>query len=239
MKENLENLYNHHLQIVNSYSFADIINEYIKQNNEYYLSMGITNYLEDEEVRFLNKVKNSKKINNSFIKVKELNIDEKQIVSNFQEDITKSLNQFKKIIEENKNNTTYQSMFIEHDFFPYGYIKLCSKQNFSINESTNISDFDCIDGIHNESCKINYSLIWKNLTKFQAILEEMELDNYISETSFYESLLEVYNLKTFILLSEAFDKLEDDIFEGIDIVKPFFIFANEHDCKPYNIHIYK
>lgn len=235
----IENLYNHHLQIVSSYSFADIINEYIQQNNEYYLSMGINNYMEDEEVEYLNKLKNSKKINHAFLKVKELNFNENEIVSNFQKNIIQSIYLLKKIIGENKNNTTYQSMFIEHDFFPYGYIKLCSKKNFSITESPNISDFDCNDGIHDESCKINYSLIWKNLSKFQMMLEKSDLENYISETVFYESLLEVYTLKTFILLSEAFDKLEDDIFEGINIVKPFFIFANEHDCKPYNIYIYK
>lgn len=238
IKEHLEKIYNHHLEIVNSYSLDDILDEYIKQNNEYYLSMGITNYMEDDEVKELSKIRKNKKIINHFVHVKQLNFNENEIIKSFKKDILTSLEILRKIIKQNKNITIYQSMFIEHDFFPYAYLTLYGKGNFAITKRPTHLDFDYNNALYDESCKIDYSLVLDSYSKFEIVLEEFDLKNYIAETSFYESLSKVYTLKIFIFLNKAFNEIEASIFEGINIQKPFFIFANEHDCEIYNIYVY-
>lgn len=239
IKQNLEKHFNRHFEIINSYSLNDVINEYITENNNYYLSLGINNYMEDQEVKELTKIKENQKLINSFLAVKKLNINEVEIIESFKKDITTAIQKLGKIIKQNEKVTTYQAMFIEHDFFPLGYIRISGKGEFSINKKPSCINFDYNNEVLNEDCKIDYSPVWKEYLKFNSILEELELDNYLMDSIFYESLTQVYIYKVFLLLNKTFQQLESNIFEVINIHRPFYIFGNEHDCEASNIYTFK
>lgn len=238
IKQNLENYFNHHFEIINSYSLNDVIDEYITETNNGYLSLGIKNYMEDEEVKELIKVKSNKKLNNSFLAVKQLNINETEIIETFKKEIIYSIEKFREIIKQDEK-IIYQSIFIEHDFFPLGYIRFYGKGKFIINKKPSYIDFDYNNEILNDDCKIDYSTVWKEYLKFNSIVEELELDNYLMDNTFYESLTQVYLYKVFLLLNKTFQKLEPNIFDGINIHRPFYIFGNEHDCPVSNIYSFK
>ncbi|TCN56440.1 hypothetical protein D0809_15000 [Flavobacterium circumlabens] len=239
IKQNLEKYFNHHFEIINSFSLNAVINEYITENNNYYLSLGINNYMEDEEVKELTKIKDNQKLINSFLEVKKLNINEAEIIESFKNDIINAIRKLTKIIKKDEKSTIYQSMFIEHDFFPLGYIRIYGKGQFSINKKPSYLNFDYNNELLSEDCKIDYSPVWKEYLKFNSILEELELDNYLLDSTFYESLTQVYIYKVFLLLNKTFQQLESKIFEGINIHRPFYIYGNEHDCEASNIYVFK
>lgn len=239
IKQNLEKQLNHHFEIINSYSLNDVINEYITENNNYYLSLGMNQYMEDQEVKELMERKENQKLINSFLAVKQLNINDAEIIESFKNDIINAIRKLTKIIKKDEKSTIYQSMFIEHDFFPSGYIRIYGKGQFSINKEPSYINFDYNNELLSEDCKIDYSPVWKEYLKFNSILEELELDNYIMDSIFYESLTQVYIYKVFLLLNKTFQQLESNIFEGINIHRPFYIYGNEHDCEASNIYVFK
>jgi alcohol dehydrogenase YqhD (iron-dependent ADH family) len=69
-REILQNLFNKNYNFVKNQTLNDVINHYIKETNRYYIGMGITNYLNDEEVIELKIALSNKKLKNAFEDVK-------------------------------------------------------------------------------------------------------------------------------------------------------------------------
>jgi hypothetical protein len=83
IQENLNSLYLHHFKVVSSYTLNKFINDYITEWDNHYKSIGIKNYKDDDEVKELLNFAKNKKINEEFINVKMINIDESKVVEDF------------------------------------------------------------------------------------------------------------------------------------------------------------
>lgn len=68
---------------------------------------------------------------------------------------------------------------------------------------------------------------------------ELGIFKEIQETGFYNYLKNAIHYKTYLLLHETFRKLTVDIFKGIEVAKPFYIYGNEHDCEAINIYVFE
>jgi hypothetical protein len=238
IQENLNSLYLHHFKVVSSYTLNKFINDYITEWDNHYKSIGIKNYKDDDEVKELLNFAKNKKINEEFINVKMINIDESKVVEDFKNQIIQSIKRYESDLTETKSGVTFQSLFIEDDYFPTGFISLYGKGNFKVTNLPEYIDFDYNNLLFNENCKVDYFPVMEKFVNFMKIVEEVGLDNYIFDSELYDSLSNMYRYKTYLLLHFAFKDIDLDVFKGIKIKKPFYVFANEHDCEVSNIFIF-
>jgi hypothetical protein len=237
IQQNLQNIFNENYHFVKNQTLDDVINHYIKETNQYYIGMGITNYLNDEEVIELKKALSNKELKNAFEDVKNLNLDDQIIVSEFISEIRKTLLEIK---EDNaqKDNFTIQLIFIIHDqlltadFYCYG------EGNYPILEKPEYFDYNYDIEVASKNNNLDYTKVTKKLFYFNSILENLEVDNYILETNFYQCLVESYKYKIYLLLNKAFEQISEEEINLINIKKPLYIYANEHDCPPINIFVF-
>lgn len=233
--QNLQNIFNKNYNFVKNQTLDDVINHYIKETNQYYIGMGITNYLDDEEVIELKQALRYKELKNAFEDVKNFNLDDQIIISEFIFEIRKTLLEIK---EDNaqKDNFTIQLIFIIHDqlltadFYCYG------EGNYPILEKPEYFDYNYDNEIKNSG--LDYTKVSSKLFSFNSILENLEVDNYILETNFYKCLVESYKYKIYLLLNKAFEQITEEEFNVINIKKALYIYANEHDCPPINIYVF-
>ena len=238
IQKTLNDLYLYHSKIVKSFTLNKFINNYIIENDNYYKSIGIKNYKSDQEVKELLDFAENKAINEAFMNVKEINVDEKIVSKNFEDQINKSLAFYETSLTNDLSNINYQSIFIEDDYFPEGFISLYGKGNFKILDKPEYLDFDYNNQLFNENCKIDYSTVMKKLIDFNQIIEESGFDNFILDSQFYDSLSKMYRFKIFLLLNLAFQNVNFSLFTQIKIQRPLYVFANEHDCEVSNIYVF-
>jgi predicted DNA-binding protein len=237
-KENLEHLFNENYDCVKDYTLEKLINEYIDEMNHFYLSMGMTNYLRDQEVVDLKKALKNKELIVSFENVINLNVDEDLIISEFVSDINKSVIALKKEIAIKKPNFKNQIIFIEHDQLLSGYFCGFGEGDYPILSQPEYIKFDYHKELYSGIGFIDYKKVSANLFSFDLILENLDLENYISFSNFYECLQESYKYKIYLLLNKAFNQIGIEVFDGIDVKKPLYIYGNERNCESINIIIY-
>lgn len=237
IQEALNSLYLFYYKKVSSYSLDKFISDYIKEWDSYYKSIGIKNYKDDEEVKELLQFAKNKKIANAFIKVKDINVDENKIIKDFKNQIIESIYSYETNLNESNSDIAFQSLFIEDDFFPTGYVTICGKGNFKIADLPEYIDFDYNNALFDENCKVDYTLVMENYINFREVVEEFGLDNYILDSEYYDWLSKMYRYKTYMLLHSACKDIDLNIFQKIKIQKPFYVFANEHDCEVSNIYV--
>jgi hypothetical protein len=233
----LEDLYKYHFKIVKDFNLNKFAKQYIAEMDRYYKSMGINNYKSDQEVKDILGFTLNNAINEAFINVKEINIDENLVIKNFEIQINKSLLLYNEIIKTRNNNVEYQSVFIEDDYFPTGFISLYGQGSFNILDEPKYLDFDFNNQLFNENCKIDYTPVMQKLIRFNQLIEETGLDNYILDSDFYKSLSQMYRFKTYLFLNQAFCNINFNSIVNFKILKPFYVFANEHDSEVSNIYI--
>lgn len=237
IQQNLENIFNKNYDFIKNQTLNDVINRYIKETNKYYISIGITNYLDDEEVVELKKALKNKELKNAFEDVKNLNLDDQIIISKFISEIKKILFEIKEDSVQ-KDYFTIQLIFIIHDQLLTADFYCYAEGNYPILEEPEYFDYDYEKEITNKNSGLDYTKVSSKLFSFNSILESLELDNYILETNFYECLAESYKYKIYLLLNKAFEQIREEEFNTINIKKPLYIYANEHDCPPINIYIF-
>jgi hypothetical protein len=235
IKINLENLFNENYNCVKGYTLDKVINEYINETNRYYVDMGYTNYLEDQEVIDLKKALNNEELKGSFENVVNLNLEEDLIISEFISDIKESVNALKKEIALKKPNFKNQIIFIEHDQLLSACFCGFGEGDYPILSEPEYVEFDYDKELYNGIGFIDYKKVSSSLFSFDLMIEKLELDNYISSSNFYECLKESYKYKIYLLLSQAFNQIGIEVFDGINVKKPLYIYGKEHDCEAINI----
>lgn len=227
----------HHYKLVQEFTLSNFINDYITEWDNHYKSIGIENYKSDSEVKELLNFAKNKTLNESFIKVKEININEDVVAKSFENQINQALILYNTILKPN-DSKEFQSIFIEDDFFPVGLMCLYGKGDFEILQEPEYLDFDYNNQLLDENCKIDYLPVMKRLVDFNQTIEELGFNNYISDSEFYDSLCKMYRYKTYLLLNLAFEKIDLNFLKNLKIQKSFYVFANEHDCEVSNIYIF-
>jgi predicted DNA-binding protein len=238
IKNNLENLFNENYNSIKQHTLDKVINEYIDEMNHFYLSMGMTNYLQDKEVADLKKALKNEELIASFENVINLNIDEDLIISEFISDINRSFITLKEEIAVRKPNFKNQIIFIVHDQLFSGCFCGFGEGHYPVLLQPGYVDFDHHKELYNGLGFIDYTKVSSNLLSFDLMIENLELDNYISSSSFYERLKESYKYKIYLLLNQAFNLIGIGVFDGIDVKRPLYIYGNEHDCEAINIIIF-
>ena len=132
-----------------------------------------------------------------------------------------------------------QIIFLENDFAPYAYLCGFGMGNYPILPEPENFDYNFKEEIYNGVGKIDYSVIWKDLNILNNLVLELEIYDHITEVTYFDSLLNTVRFKTYLLLHEAFNQLRVDVFDGIKIEKPLYIYANEHDCPAMNIYVFE
>jgi len=238
IKKILNDSFLHHYEIVQSYTLNKFIDDYITEWDNHYKSIGIENYESDSEVKELLDFAQNKTLNESFINVREININDNIVAKSFENQINQAFIHYNTVLRADGNNKEFQSIFIEDDFFPVGLLCLYGMGNFEILQEPEYLDFDYNNQLFDESCKIDYSPVMKILLDFNQTIEELGFDNYISNSEFYYSLAKMYRYKTYLLLNLAFENIDLKFLNNLKILKPFYVFANEHDCEASNIYIF-
>lgn len=237
IKKNLNDSFQHHYKIVQESTLSKFIDDYITEWDNYHLSMGIKNYKSDSEVKELLDFGQNKTIVECFNNVKEINSNENLVIKIFENHINQSLAHYNTILKSG-DDKKFQSIFIEDDFFPTGLLCLYGEGDFKILQEPEYLNFDYNNQLLDENCKIDYLPIMKKLIDFNEIIEELDFDNYILDSEFYDSLSKMYRYKIYSLLNLAFEHIDLDSFKNIKTRKPFYIYANEHDCAASSIYIF-
>ncbi|MDP5201332.1 hypothetical protein [Flavobacterium sp. DG2-3] len=239
IKQNLERLFIENYKHVRDESLENIIKDYIIETDLYYKSMGITNYLQDEEVLLLNKVSKNKRLQKAFDEVIKIDFNEAIIKDDLISGIKNAIIDLKQNAQSQQDKFNIQLIFIIHDQLLSAGLYCYGEGSFPILKEPSGFSFDYKKSIYNHIDLINYSTISSKLFSFDLLLEEMEIDNFIMETAFYEHLTECYKYKTYQLLNKAFESINIQEFEKLSIKFPLHIYANEHDCPPINIYLYE
>ena len=239
VKLNLERLLKENLKVVKSRSvetfldelLADPVTNYNPETGE------ISGSFYEEEIEALQNARGDSAVLNAFRKVGEFDFDNSEIIDAFKKDITTSLTEIACKIKSENRNFDNQIIFLENGFEPYAYFCGFGKGDYPILMEPSYIEYNFREEIYNGLGKVDYSIIFKDLVFLNELVVEREIDEQIAETNYYQSLQNAVKYKTYLLLHESFDQLGVDVFEGIEIEKPLYIYANEHDCEAMNIYV--
>lgn len=239
IKHNLQRLFDQNYNLIKDIKLSKIIDEYIEEKNEHYLSIGIDYYLSDEEPKALNLLKENANLNSIYNKALQLNVDEENIIVRLVNDLKTAIQQVKEEIDYDSKGVENQIIFIEHDYEPYAYLCGFGKGGYPILENPEYFKFGFEEELYVGIGKINYSVVWKDFIEFDQFMDNYDVLFNIKESSLYDNLFKSYIYKTYLLLFEAFELLKIEEFDGIKITKPLYIYGNEHDCEAINIYVYE
>lgn len=153
------------------------------------------------------------------------------------------LNTIKKIFSDEKlfepnNNLKAQIIFFEYDFEPEFSIYGFGKGNYKVIYEPLSFDYNYHDEVFYGITGLYFSKIWKNKTELENLIDELNFDA-ITNTRFFEAVLGFYKYKIFYLLHKAINALGFELFEKVKTENSLFIYANEHDCEPISIYVFK
>jgi hypothetical protein len=234
IKDNLQKLYLQAHQLVGGTNLDEVINLIIKETNDHYLSMGISNYLQDEEAIQLSNYSKNENLNELFEKAKVTNSDDPQIVAKLKKDIKAS---FAKIKEFQKTDPRkIQAILIEHGYHPYGTLSIHGRGDFPIltHPKNILQNFS--NNIMGDLGDLDYSLIWFRIYEMEEVFEELEYGELILDSELFQSVERLTKLRTAILVNQAFEEMGIELFEEISIETPVHIYMGGHDTNQLSIH---
>ncbi|MFV9482310.1 hypothetical protein ACNI3T_00655 [Christiangramia sp. ASW11-125] len=235
--QNLKKLFQESYSYAREGSIEKIIDEYIHETNQHYVSIGINNYLEDEEPFELKRIKKNSELEKCFKEALKFDFDENKIISNLVSDIQTAFSEIKSKLIDEKKEIENQAIFLEFDFIPKASIAGYGTGEYPILKEPKYLDFYPDNEIYIAIEKIDYRKIWKNLTSLENTIEKFEVDDYVFDSGTYQALRNSIIYKTYILLHKALNNLGPEIFNGLNIKKPLMIYGNEHDCEPISIYV--
>lgn len=241
VKLNLERLFNSKFELIKNISVISFFEELINENPMAFdiASGAITGLYDENEIDNFKKAKKDPKLISAFEKAKEISCDEDLIVSNFKKDILISISEIKNNLNVESKNFKNQIIFLEHDYQPFALFCGFGPGNYPILEEPTYFDFNWQEELYCGVGKIDYSIVWNDFVILNEILEENEVFDQILDTDLYQNLSNSLKFKTYLLVHEAFKQLGIEIFNGIEIKIPLYIYGNEHDCEAINIFVFE
>ena len=239
VKANLEKLFKVNFDAVNSLSIETFFDQLVAEPVMAYdpSTDEFNGVFDEEEIEALKEARQDSDLLNAFKKVAELNFDDNQIIEGFKKDIIASLAKIK--INLTNDSFSNQIIFLENDFEPYAYFCAFGTGNYPILSEPDYFHYNFKEEIYNGVGKIDYSVIWNDLLLLNDLLVELEIEDIINETEYFQNLLNALKFKTYLLLDDTFDQLGIEIFRDFKIEKPLYIYANEHDCPAMNVYIFE
>ena len=239
VKANLEKLFKVNFDAVNSLSIETFFDQLVAEPVMAYdpSTDEFNGVFDEEEIEALKEARQDSDLLNAFKKVAELNFDDNQIIEGFKKDIVASLAEIRKNLKN--DSFSNQIIFLENDFEPYAYFCAFGTGNYPILSEPDYFDYNFKEEIYNGVGKIDYSVIWNDLLLLNDLLVELEIEDIINETEYFQNLLNALKFKTYLLLDDTFDQLGIEIFRDFKIEKPLYIYANEHDCPAMNVYIFE
>ena len=239
VKANLEKLFKVNFDAVNSLSIETFFDQLVAEPVMAYdpSTDEFNGVFDEEEIEALKEARQDSELLNAFKKVAELNFDDNQIIEGFKKDIVASLAEIRKNLKN--DSFSNQIIFLENDFEPYAYFCAFGTGNYPILSEPDYFDYNFKEEIYNGVGKIDYSVIWNDLLLLNDLLVELEIEDIINETEYFQNLLNALKFKTYLLLDDTFDQLGIEIFRDFKIEKPLYIYANEHDCPAMNVYIFE
>jgi len=242
---NLIKVFNRHFEQIKNTSFPSFIDIVLGNNPEAYNfnagTMG--NLYDDEELSKLNKLKQSKKLNELYDSVIAKLNPRYTETENFKIGILSSLETIRNKINIENKGFENQIIFIEYDYDPMAFFCGFGPGDYPILDEPKYIDFNYKEELFNGEGEISYAEFWKEKMEFDEMLsemdEEIDLGDLIFSTEIYDHLKSAYKFKTDLMLFEAFDQIPLGCFEGIPIKLPLYIYSNEHDCEVMNVYLYE
>lgn len=240
VKQNLENLFNQNYDLVKDASIDSIFSALISRNPEVMEPDLIGTYrYSRREMEILKKAKADEKLARTFELAQKMNFSYPKLIEGFKKDILNSMKLIKKAINKAKTPFKNQAIFLEYNYQPVAAFTGYGEGDYPILEIPAYFDFDCETEMYLAKGRIYYANFWQKMRILNETLENLEANHLIWESKAYQGLKEAYRFKTYLLLYEAFDELGFEIFEGIPIQKPLYIYGNEHDCERINVYVYE
>ena len=184
------------------------------------------------------KAKKNTKLLESYERTIELDFNENEIIDSFSKDLIVSFEKIKKGIRKIEGSKI-QIILLTYDFEPYAWISGFGEGKYPVLEKPEYFDFSYKKDFFEILGRVDYSKVWSNLIELEKYLEEAEIFDDIFETDFYQNLRNSYIYKTYLLMNKAFKQNQGELFSGLNIKKPLFIYGNEHDCEKINIYSYE
>ncbi|WP_340066811.1 hypothetical protein [Ascidiimonas aurantiaca] len=239
IKSTLENLLNRNLEVLKSTSLEKMFDEILNENPKVFdADLGVlTDLFDDDDIKNLKKAKKNPKLISAFENAKNMEFDNKEIISALKKDILNSISELKNKIDP-KKGLKNQLIFLEYDHEPCAYFYGFGKGNYPILKQPEYFEFSSSE-LYAGVGKVDYGMIWKELTTINEILEDLDVYDHVWETELYQSLLNFTKFKTYLFLHEAFNQIGIKAFNTIEIEKPLMIYGREHDCEPITVYAFE
>ena len=242
VKKVLDQYVHSNLSVVKEATFSGLINQAIEDTKTALTFSSDTGKLvpyqnSEEWVKPLMNLKENKELQAQFELIKNLNINEVEIIENYKKQILNSYITIRAKVKEEDKGIQSQILFIEHDYEPVACFCGFGCGEYPLLNKPEYIDFNHKDELYNGVGKLDY-LFWSNLEQFKENLEDDVVDSII-ETKMFKAIQNWYTFKTYQLLHHAFDQLGLSLFEGIPTKLPFYIYGNEHDCEVMNIYVFE
>jgi len=242
---NLINIFNRHFEQIKDTTFPDFIDIVLGDNPEAYnLNTGtMGNLYDEEELSKLNKLKQSKQLNELYDAVIAKLNPTYTDSENYKIGILSSLEIIRTKVNSGNKGFENQIIFIQYDYDPIACFCGFGPGDYPILEEPKYIDFNYKEELFNGVGEISYAEFWKEKIEFDEMLsemdEEIDMGDLIFSTEIYDHLKSAYKFKTDLMLFEAFDQISLECFEGIPIKHPLYIYSNEHDCEVMNVYVYE
>lgn len=241
IKSNLEKLFNSNFELIRNTSIEVFFETLINENPPAFdiSSATITELFDEDEIKNFKKAKKNKKLILAFEKAKQIEFDESQIINNFKKDILDSVIEIKNKLKNENKGFKNQIIFLEYDYQPIAFWCGFGIGDYPILNEPSYFDFNWNEELYCGIGKVDYSILWNDLLLLNEILEDLDIFDQILDTEFYQTLQKSIKFKTYLLLHEAFNQIGIEVFNGINIQFPLYIYGNEHDCEAINICVFE
>jgi hypothetical protein len=195
-------------------------------------------WMDENEVKELKDSLKNFHLTSTFNKAIKINVNEDEIKLSLKKDLIKILSALKTKNSEKHKNIERQVLFITYADYPKAWCYMYGEGEFPILKKPEYFDFDFSNELFLFGINIDYSIIWKDLTNLEELIDEYDLYNQlVNDSNLFDALIKSYVYKTYLLLFEVFEENEEELFKGHSLKKPFYIYGNEHDCEKTNIYI--
>ncbi len=196
------------------------------------------NFYDKESLNKFKKAKKNIKLLEFYETLIEFSINETEVIDRLSKDLKSSFEKIKKGVKDIKDSKI-QIILLTYSHEPYAWISGFGEGDYPILNKPEHFDFNYQKDFFEIIGNVDYSYIWDNLLRFEESLEETEIFDDIFESDFYQNIRNSYIFKTYLLLNKAFSENKKELFNGLNIKKPLFIYGNEHDCEKINIYSYE
>ena len=237
---NLENLFNNNYKEIQHPAIGQWLDLLKAENPDVFClnEQKIVQLYDKSILSNFEKAKENTKLVECYENAINININEEEIIKGFSKDLKSSFEIIKEGIKK-VEDSKMQIILITYAFEPYAWISGFGEGNYPILEKPEYFDFYFQKDFFEILGRIDYSHVWSNLIKLEEYLEEADIYDDILDTVFFQNLKDCYIYKTYLLLNTAFKNNQEEIFSGLDIKKPLFVYGNAHGGENINIYSYE